>query len=247
MSKSRGQTVDSLLRAAEVDQSGIEAAFDGEVSGPSALRRLAPVLGVHPADLFILAGLDVPSDLAPCAAPAGSILDHLVKTALRLPIEQREQLLGAARSMPLPEPAAPIVWEPDRFPHGPGAVIVRLLRNRNLNSLNSAKVLYRLAGIGPLSAATINLVGLGRKELSPELLSGFATVLSYRVEDLAALIDIGLPQAFPPADTASRQVAELIWEVRHLSADQLHALQEKLVPVADPASRSTSRSTRPRC
>ncbi|MEU8220682.1 XRE family transcriptional regulator [Micromonospora taraxaci] len=232
MSKSRGQTVDSLLRAAEVDQSGIEAAFGGEVSGPSALRRLAPVLGVHTADLFILAGLDVPSDLAPCAAPAGSILDHLVKTALRLPSEQREHLLGAARSMRPPEPAVPIVREPDPFPYGPGAVIVRLLRNRNLNSLNSAKMLYRLAGIGPLSAATINVVGHGRKELSPELLSGFATVLSYRVEVLAALIDIELPQALPPADAASRQVAELIWEVRHLSADQLHALQEKLVPAA---------------
>ncbi|MET7867439.1 XRE family transcriptional regulator [Micromonospora taraxaci] len=190
------------------------------------------MLGVHPADLFILAGLDVPSDLAPCAAPAGSILDHFVKTALRLPIEQREQLLGAARSMPLEEPAAPIVREPDRFPYGPGAVIVRLLRNRNLDSLNSAKMVYRLAGIGPLSAATINVVGLGRKELSPELLSGFATVLSYRVEDLAALIDIELPHAFSPADTASRQVAELIWEARHLSADQLHALQQKLVPAA---------------
>jgi hypothetical protein len=232
LSKRRGQTVDSLLRAATVDQSEIEAAFDGGVSGASALRRLAPVLGVHPADLFILAGLDVPSDLAPAAAPAGSILDHLVKTALRLPIEQREQLLGAARSMPLAKPATPIVWEPDRFPYGPGAVIVRLLRNRNLDSLNSAKILYRLAGIGPLAAATINVVGLGRKELSPELLSGFATVLSYRVEDLTALIDIDLPQAFPPADTASRQVAELIWEVRHLSADQLRALQEKLVPPA---------------
>ncbi|WP_143740183.1 hypothetical protein [Micromonospora echinospora] len=51
-------------------------------------------------------------------------------------------------------------------------MIVRMLRNRNLNSLNSAKMLYRLAGIGPLSAATIHAVGYGRKELSPELLSG---------------------------------------------------------------------------
>ncbi|MGW1448409.1 XRE family transcriptional regulator [Micromonospora sp. NPDC002411] len=224
MSKSRGQTFDSVLRAAEVDQSEIE------VAGPSALRRLAPMLGVHPADLLVLAGLDVPSDLAPCAAPVGSILDHLVKTALRLPVEQREHLLGAARSMPLPESAAPIVRGRDPFPYGPGAVIVRLLRNRNLDSLNSAKMVYRLAGIGPLSAATINVVGLGRKKLDPQLLFAFATVLSYRVEDLAALLDIELPQTLPPADTASRQVAELIWEARHLSADRLRALQEKLVP-----------------
>lgn len=124
-----------------------------------------------------------------------------------------------------PAPIAPIARKRDPFPYGPGAVIVRLLRNRNLNNLNSAKALYRLAGIGPLSAATIHLVGNGRKQLSPELLSGFATVLSFRVEDLAALIDVELPQSCPPADARTSQVAELIWEVRHLRSDQLHALQ----------------------
>lgn len=129
--------------------------------------------------------------------------------------------------MPPPDPIAPIVRERDPFPYGPGAVIVRLLRNRNLNNLNSAKMLYRLAGIGPLSAATIQVVGHGRRELSPELLSGFATVLSFQVEELAALIDIELPQACPPADAKTRQVAELIWEVRHLSSAQLRALQDE--------------------
>ncbi|MEV0730193.1 XRE family transcriptional regulator [Polymorphospora sp. NPDC050346] len=225
--KSRGQNVDSLMRAAEVDQSELEAAFKGEVSGQSVLGRLAPALGVHTTDLYILAGLDVPSDLAPCAPPADSILDHVVRTALRLPFVRREQLLGVARSMPRPDPVAPIVRERDPFPYGPGAVIVRMLRVRNLNNLNSAKMLYRLAGIGPLSAATIQVVGYGRKELTPELLSGFAAVLSFRVEDLAALLDIELMQASPPVDTATRQVAELIWDMRHLSSDQLRAIQEE--------------------
>ncbi|MEU8332915.1 hypothetical protein [Micromonospora sp. NPDC048839] len=225
LSANRGQNVGSLMRAAQVDQAELEAAFKGDASNPSVLRRLAPALGLHAADLFVLAGLDVPSDLAPFAAPADSILDQVVRTALRLPLDRCQQLLGVARSMSPPAPIAPIARKRDPFPYGPGAVIVRLLRNRNLNNLNSAKALYRLAGIGPLSAATIHLVGNGRKQLSPELLSGFATVLSFRVEDLAALIDVELPQSCPPADARTSQVAELIWEVRHLRSDQLHALQ----------------------
>jgi hypothetical protein len=47
----------------------------GDVATPGALRRLAPVLGGRAADLFVLAGHDLPADLAPtdpAADPAES-------------------------------------------------------------------------------------------------------------------------------------------------------------------------------
>ncbi|WP_147376324.1 hypothetical protein [Micromonospora radicis] len=227
LSRNRGQGVDSLIRAAGMDQSELAAVFEGDDFGQSVLRRLAPALGVHTADLFVLAGLEVPNDLVPRTDPADSVLDHLVRAALRLPSERREQLLGVARSMPQPSTVASVVWKHDAFPYAPGSVIVRMLRNRNLNNLNSVKMLYRLAGIGPLSAATIQAVGSGRKELTPELLCGFAAVLSFRADDLAALIDIELTHPGPSTDTATQQVAELIWDVRHLSSEQLRAIQEE--------------------
>jgi hypothetical protein len=41
-------------------------------------------------------------------------------------------------------------------------------------------------------------------------------VFSLPVHDLAALVDIELETARPPVDTAIRQVAELLWDMRHL-------------------------------
>jgi hypothetical protein len=227
LSQIRGQSLGDLMRVAGADQSMVDAAFKGDVFGQSGLRRLARALGVHAADLFVLAGIEVPSNLAPSSTPAGSILDHLVRTALRLPTERREQLLRVARSVPQQDSVPSMVRKRDNFPYGPGSVIVGMLRNRNLNNLNSVKMLYRLARIGPLSAATIHAFGSGRKEISPEFLSGFATVLAFRTDELAALLDIELVNVGMPVDTATRQVAELLWDVRHMNSDQLRNIQEE--------------------
>ncbi|WBB95062.1 XRE family transcriptional regulator [Solwaraspora sp. WMMA2080] len=227
LSRIRGQSFDDLMRVAGVDPLMVDAAIKGDVLGQSSLQRLARVLDMHAADLFVVAGIEVPSNLAPLSAPAGPVLDHLVRTALRLPAERLEQLLRVARSVPRRDSVALTVRKRDNFPYGPGSVIVGMLRNRNLNNLNSVKMLYRLAGIGPLSSATIHAFGSGRKELSPDFLAGFAAVLALRGDELAALLDIEPVDVKIPVDVAIRQVAELLWDVRHLNNDQLRNIQEE--------------------
>src|SRR5688572_5289702 len=54
-----------LARAADVAGPALAAVInDGAEPHPELVRRLAPVLGIHSADMFVLAGLPVPTDLA---------------------------------------------------------------------------------------------------------------------------------------------------------------------------------------
>ena len=77
----------------------------GDAATPEALRRLAPTLGWHTADLFVLAGQDLPADLAPTdpKADPGRIARHYVAVPPSRPI-----LLAAARAMPQQPPVGPL-------------------------------------------------------------------------------------------------------------------------------------------
>ena len=60
-----------LSRSAGIPQHELRAVFDGAVPGPSLLRRLAPALRLHVADVFVIAEVVVPDDLAPLEEKAG--------------------------------------------------------------------------------------------------------------------------------------------------------------------------------
>ena len=64
-------------------------------------------------------------------------------------------------------------------------------------------------------------MGAGRKELTPGLLADYATVLGIPLADLAALTDIEPPDPPPPQNPAAPHVAELIWDVRRLTIQQV--------------------------
>ena len=57
--------------------------------------------------------------------------------------------------------------------------------------------------------------------------AGLATVLGIPADDLAALTGIELPEDTPPQNLAAAEVAELIWEVRRLTADQLRHVRSQ--------------------
>jgi hypothetical protein len=97
---------------------------------------------------------------------------------------------------------------------------MRLLANRNLNWSSTAKVLSLLGGVH-LSAATIGALGHGRKDLTPDLLPAFALVLGMRIDDLAALFTVEPPDSGAVSTVATADIADLIWDVRGLTHDQV--------------------------
>ncbi|MDX3095414.1 hypothetical protein PV703_14615 [Streptomyces sp. ME01-24h] len=74
---------------------------------PSALRRLAPEVGLHTPDLFPIPGVDVPGDLAPVDSTAGRHLPDLVRHAVAPPPRQRTVLRRYVASLPQRERVAP--------------------------------------------------------------------------------------------------------------------------------------------
>jgi hypothetical protein len=210
--------IGALCRQAAVPEPELRGVLDGEVPSPPLLGRLAPAFGLHAADMFVLAGVPVPDELAPLDVEAGAWVPPLVGHALRLLPEQRQRLRKIVHSLPQEEPTEPVSALPayEQFQPSMGALLVCMLRNRNLNWSRSAKVLSRLAGIH-LAASTIGAIGHGRKELTPELLAGFATVLAISLDDLAALTGMELSDGTPSANLAVADVAQLIWDVRRLT------------------------------
>ena len=224
----------------------LPAVLHGAPPSPSLLRRLGPALGLHAADLFVIAGVAVPDDLAPLDPAAGRQVPDLVRGAARLAAEQRRRLREFVRSLPQQVRTDPIPAVPasERYEPSPGALLAGMLRNRNLNWVASATTLYLLTGGVPLSAATIGMVGHGRRRLTPGLLADLATVLGIPADDLAAVTGIDRPGGAPPQrpalpdnlhdgreDCRGRSVADvagLIWEVRRLTAGQLRQVRELL-------------------
>lgn len=54
--------------------------IDGALPSGSQLRALAPALGFHAADLFVIADVPLPEDLAPLDRAAGEVIRSLVKS-----------------------------------------------------------------------------------------------------------------------------------------------------------------------
>ena len=192
----------------------------GDVAAPDALRRLAPALGWHAADLFVLAGLDLPADLAPtdpAADPGRMTWDYVALPPAR-PI-----LLAAARAMPQQPLVGPMPPPRRPFPEdNASAIIARLLYYRNFKSPSAAQLL--LYSGGPyLSISTVNQIAYGAKALDPQLVTGFARFLGIPVGDLAALCDVDITEELP-APVHAAGLAELMWEGRRLTHQQIREL-----------------------
>jgi hypothetical protein len=89
-------------------------------------------------------------------------------------------LLDFTRSLPQQDRAEP--FPPPRtyeqYPPGFGDMLARMLATRNLDWLSSARVLYTVSlGCVYRSGATVGLVGRGRKEVTPDLVTVFAAAL----------------------------------------------------------------------
>ncbi|TQS43985.1 XRE family transcriptional regulator [Cryptosporangium phraense] len=218
---------EQLRRLAEIrglrlsgPDAGLASVLDGAVPSPAQLIRLASVLGLHRSDLFVVAGLPVPEDLAPRDAAAGDALQTLAWPLVFVPGAVPE-LHRLVRSLPrLARPPGPAPVERS-YPDGPAGLVLRLLHNRNLDWASIALYLRGLGGGPMLAVSSIRRIGHGARPLTPDLLAAFGAVLDLSSVDLSALTGIDLrsinTRAHPDADEA----AELIWSARALTAAQL--------------------------
>ncbi|GGR29929.1 hypothetical protein GCM10010251_52420 [Streptomyces aurantiogriseus] len=223
--------VGPLSRQAEAEESELWAVLRGAAPDPVLLRKLAPALGWRTADLFAVAGIPVPEELAPLDATAGRLVPQLVRHAVALPQERRGALLRHVRSLPQENRTMPVrAPRPhEQYRPGFGAALLHMLANRNLDWTGSARVLCLVSGLY-VSAATIGGVGHGRVELTRDLLADFAVVLGIPVGDLTALAgpvgetDVLLGERLRRQHSAGPDVAELIVELARLSCEQIRQI-----------------------
>jgi hypothetical protein len=203
------------------DAATVAGIAGGHVSSPAALRRLAPALGWHTDDLFVLAGQDLPADLTPTDPKADP--GRLAWNYASLP-PARPILLAAARAMPQHPSTGPLPSPTRPFPDGTGSLIGRLVHHRTLTPYSAAKLLY-FSGGPYLSSSTVHMIGRGGRALNPQLISGYAHFLGIPVGDLAALCDVEMTHDVPaPAYTDG--LAELMREGRRLTSDQIGELSQ---------------------
>lgn len=213
------------------EERDLRAVLGGETPGPLLLSWLAPALGLHVPDLHVIAGIEVPQELAPLDANAGPETARLAGHAGQLPERARGELLDYARSLPQQDRTEPFPAPRryEQYPPGFGSILVRMLATRNLDWLSSVRVLHEVSlGRVYWSAATVGMVGRGRKEVTAALLPVFAAALGIPAGALAALGGMSPPEngeirLNPAADA----VAALVWEARRLTAEQVRLVSSK--------------------
>ncbi|MGC0415544.1 hypothetical protein [Embleya sp. AB8] len=197
----------------------VRAVLAGEIPGEGLLRRVAPALGFRAVDLFILSGLAVPDDMAPLDGAAEQWAPRIVMDAVHLPVAARRELLWIVRSLPQEMRLCGFAPRPLGLLVDPGGSVVRMLRYRNLSRTGMAQT---LAVVTPtyLSASTYGVIGSGRKELTPRLVTDFAALLGIDARELAVLTGVHLREVPAPPPRAAVDAAVLLWEARRLSAAQ---------------------------
>jgi hypothetical protein len=191
---------------------------EGAVPSADLVRKLAPALGFHTADLFVIAGLPVPDDLASAWPTSPWNVGSIVRHAIQMNADQRGRLQALVMSLPvLPRTgSAPA----DDYPDTPGALLLRLLRNRNISPHN-ARIL-KAVGDGPyVSDSTVAMLGPGRVVITPQYVTAFAHLLGYPAGDIVALTGVGPVVEDARVHPASAEIAALAWQSRRLSSEQL--------------------------
>lgn len=210
--------LERLAADLEVARPELDAVLHGAEPSSTLVYRLAPRLGLHTADLFVIAGLPLPLDLAPAHTPVSADVGEILRGAARLDARGRSRLADLVRSLPVRLPAAP--GPADAFPESPGALLVRLLGNRNIRPHN-AWILGKVGGGPYVSDSTIWSLGAGRVAITPRYVTAFAHLLGYPPEVMVAVAGVGPAVPDLPAHPASTNLAELAWHARRLDREQV--------------------------
>lgn len=244
----RGTSIAWLSSLSGVPESELRPVAGGVPPTEPLLRALAPALGFHAADLFVIANVPVPEDLTPLDPEAGKLIGDFLSTTMALPPDQRLRVHRLIEQLPQElRPHAGPAKPPRTYvqqERGVGAMLVSMLcTNRNLHSLPTAARTVAMLTRGEmyLSAATYPSIGHGHALLRPDWVVGFAATLGIPAGDLAAITGIELPDEPIREDLLAAEMAELIWNLRRLSAAQTRRVCDEveamLVAIPDDAPR----------
>ncbi|NUO57637.1 MAG: hypothetical protein HOV78_13285 [Hamadaea sp.] len=212
------EVVTAFARDSGLPESELAGLLAGAQPSSEILRTLGSALGIPAADMFVIASLPVPDDLASAWKTTPWHVGTIVETAAGMPPAQIARLDELVRSLPLQARTTPP--PPDTYPDGPGAVVSRLMMNRNIAPY-AAKALYFVGG-GPLvSYSTVGQLGTGKVTLTPRYVTAFAHVLGYAPGDLVAITGVGPVPQGQPRHRSAAQIAALAWNARHLTSDQI--------------------------
>ncbi|MFD7603834.1 hypothetical protein ACFWAN_25625 [Streptomyces mirabilis] len=231
-----------LASAAGIPETELRAVVSGTPPLASQLDALAPALGFHVADLYVIADVPVPAALTPREPAAGAAIADLVQIMLALPTDQRAYVHQLIDQLPLDddERPSPPPLAYDQHEAGSGAILANLLcLNRNLHSPTAAAKILALLTEGRvyLAASTISGIGRGRVALTADRVAGFATSLGIPGGDLAAITAVELRETSGPDDPMAAEMARLLWNCRRLTTAQVEYVRDEaesmLVAVPD--------------
>ncbi|MCG8927536.1 hypothetical protein [Lentzea sp. CC55] len=176
-------------------------------------------------DRLVVAGQPLPEELMPHDRIAGSAVCSLLREFVQLSPHHRQEIHALVTSQPQYQRTAssgmPAAYRSYSSTGEPGPVVMRLLGNRNLSSTSVAKAVHTVTGGRRYwAASSYNMLGVGRKALTPDLLGDLSALIDLPVGVLEELTGV-VPQA-PPAD-----VGALVWDCRRLTEDQIRDVAEK--------------------
>jgi hypothetical protein len=220
----RATPASALAEAAGVPSADLGHVLAGADPSDELLRRLAPALGLHTADLFLFATRTVPDDLAPAQLDGPWHLDSALHWHIG-PLSQsaHARLRQFVDELPVRPTGRTRPFPSDGHEDTPGRIIWRLLANRNIRMSKYAPMLL---GGGPyMSDSTYRMVCGGRLPLTDEYVNAFARAIGLAPRDLGALLGLDVAElpwsiSFPwPAD-----LVDLVWSARRLDSAQVQAL-----------------------
>ncbi|MFF2045676.1 hypothetical protein ACFVVX_35175 [Kitasatospora sp. NPDC058170] len=216
-----------LARRAEVAGAELAAVLDGAAPDQALLRRLAPALGLDTADLFEIAALPLPEDLAPAGGMATTSIVGIVRFGKALPADRRAELRSFVASLPPTRQTGRIEGLPAAAPdpRSPGNLLMRMVAARNLGWTGTAKVFRLLTGRHWMADA-YGRIATGAAALTPDLVADFAIVLGLPADGLAALLGMPLAQEVPRPDEAVADSALLLRDLRRLGVEQLREAED---------------------
>lgn len=105
-----------MAEEAGVPHSDLTAVIEGAEPKPDIVRRLGPVLGFHTADMFVLAGLAVPQELASAWPTSPWDVGAILRYAVRMSPQQRSRVGELVQTLPVQLRIGPT--SADGYPEG---------------------------------------------------------------------------------------------------------------------------------